>query len=72
MVGEPMRRPRVGEIITYRLWSGALRTVTVTHVSDNIKNGVPGFDGHSSLGATFWGYDEQIVTYPRIRKVDVE
>jgi hypothetical protein len=57
-MGEPMRRPRVGEIITYRLWSGALRTVTVTHVADNIKNGVPGFDGVSSLGATFWGYDE--------------
>jgi len=68
---EPMRRPRVGEIITYRLGSGALRTVTVTHVADNIKNGVPGFDGHSSLGDPFWGYDNQIVTYPRIRKVDI-
>ena len=71
-MGEPMRRPRVGEIITYRLGSGALRTVTVTYVADNIKNGVPGFDGESALGDSFWGYDEQIVTYPRIRKVDVE
>ena len=70
-----MRRLSTAAILGDRgqlLWSGALRTVTVTHVSDNIKNGVPGFDGHSSLGATFWGYDEQIVTYPRIRKVDVE
>jgi len=33
---------------------------------------VPGFDGHSSLGDSFWGYDNQIVTYPRIRKVEVE
>ena len=69
---EPVRRPRVGETIMYRLGSGALRTVTVTYVSNDIKDGVPGFDGHSSLGDSFWGYDNQIVTYPRIRKVDVE
>jgi len=71
-MSEPLRRPRVGEIIMYRLGSGALRTVTVTYVSNDIKDGVPGFDGHSSLGDSFWGYDNQIVTYPRIRKVEVE
>jgi hypothetical protein len=69
---EPVRRPRVGEIIMYRLGSGALRTVTVTYVSNDIKDGVPGFDGHGLLGDSFWGYDNQIVTYPRIRKVEVE
>ena len=69
---EPVRRPRVGEIITYRLGSGSLRTVTVSYVSNDIKDGVPGFDGHGSLGDPFWGYDNQIVTYPRIRKVDIE
>ena len=69
---EPMRRPRVGEIITYKLGSGSLRTVTVTYVSDDIKDGWPGFDGLNSSGDGFWGYDDQIVTYPRIRKVDVE
>ena len=46
-------------------------TVTVTHVSDDIKNGWPGFDGHGPSGDSFWGYDDQIVTYPRIRKVDI-
>ena len=65
---EPLRRPRVGEIITYKLGSGSLRTVTVTHVSDDIKDGWPGFDGLNSSGDGFWGYDDQIVTYPRIRK----
>ena len=69
---EPLRRPRVGEIITYKLGSGSLRTVTVTHVSDDIKDGWPGFDGLNSSGDSFWGYDDQIVTYPRIRKVIID
>ena len=69
---EPLRRPRVGEIITYKLGSGSLRTVTVTYVSDDIKDGWPGFDGLNSSGDGFWGYDDQIVTYPRIRKVNIE
>jgi len=53
-------RYKIGDTITYRLFSGGLRTVVVADKCDDIKNGRPGFDGDNDEGH-WWGYDEQIV-----------
>ena len=71
-MSEPMRRPRVGEIIMYHLFSGAVRQCRVTAVFDDVKNGHPGFDAVATGGMECWGYDDQIVEYPRISEVGVE
>ena len=69
---EPVRRPRVGELIVYTLFSGAGRQCKVTAGFDDVKNGCPGFDGRTSNGMECWGYDDQIVEYPRISEVGIE
>lgn len=59
----------VGDVVTYRLWGGGLRTGVITEKFDDVKNGEPGFDmkipaSLSSLAGEpemFWGYDSQIV-----------
>jgi hypothetical protein len=63
----PRPRPRAGDLVTYEAFGGLMRTVKVTNVDDDIKNGKPGFDGHS-IGIptdTYWGYDHQIVRIER-------
>jgi len=58
--------PKVGDVIEYTAF-GDLRTVRVTNVEADIKNGEPGFDGilldlyGEETGLTVWGYDYQIV-----------
>lgn len=58
-----VKRPAVGDVITYVDFLGGRRTVYVTAVDDDIKNGRPGFDGHLIDDPDFlvWGYDSQIV-----------
>ena len=68
---EPLRRPRVGEMIVYTLFGGGDRSCRVTAVFDNVKNGIPGFDAVSVGGMSCWGYDDQIVDYPMISEVEV-
>jgi len=72
-MSEPMRRPRVGEIIVYKLFSGSIRRCLVTAVHDNIKNGQRGFDGYRTGTSPLpvWGYDHQIVEWPQ-KEVEVE
>ena len=55
---------QVGDVVTYRTFSGDLRTVMVTGKEPDIKNGRPGFDGDNDEGH-FWGYDEQIARVQR-------
>lgn len=56
----------VGDVIEYRTFGGDIRRVRVTFKSDDIKNGLPGFDGDLVNGkGTFWGYDDQIVRVVR-------
>jgi len=56
----------VGCEVTYETNMGDLRTVKVTAVHDDIKNGEPGFDGTVLAGyeanVAVWGYDRQIVS----------
>ncbi len=59
----------VGDVVTYRLWGGGLRTGVITEKFDDVKNGEPGFDmeipgSTSQFTGTpemFWGYNTQIV-----------
>jgi hypothetical protein len=44
----------------------------VTAVFDDVKNGYPGFDAVATGDMPCWGYDDQIVEYPRISEVGVE
>ena len=52
-----------GDLITYRTFSGEYRKVTVTNVTDDIKNGRAGFDGIIVGWPTdyVWGYNTQII-----------
>lgn len=52
-------RPQPGDTVCYDT-GGQRRTLTVTDVYDDIKNGRPGFDGTNAQG-DWWGYDDQIV-----------
>jgi hypothetical protein len=54
---------KIGDLITYRTFSGEDRKVTVTNVTDNIKNGRAGFDGIIVGWPTdyVWGYNTQII-----------
>lgn len=61
------RRPLPGDLVEYRV-PGGTRTIRVDGVSDEIKNGMPGFHGHDSDGGNWWGYDSQIV---RINRQDI-
>jgi hypothetical protein len=58
-----MSEIKIGDVITYRTFSGGDRKVTVTNVSDNIKNGRAGFDGIIVGWPTdyVWGYNTQII-----------
>jgi hypothetical protein len=71
-MSEPMRRPRVGEMIVYTMFSNTTRTCRVTAVHDNVKNGFPGFDGMTPGGMLCWGYDDQVSDYLMIKEVEVE
>ena len=58
----------VGDVVTYRLWGGGLRTGVITERFDDVKNGEPGFDmkipaslSEPTGDTMFWGYDSQIV-----------
>ena len=62
-MAEPARRPRVGEMIVYTLFSGTARACRVTAVHNDVKNGYPGFDGVTSGGMLCWGYDDQTTGY---------
>jgi hypothetical protein len=59
-------------MIVYTMFSGNVRVRRVTAVYDDVKNGYPGFDGITPGGMSCWGYDDQAVDYPMIRKVEVE
>ena len=47
---EPKRRPRIGEMIVYRVFGGEYRACRITEVCDDVKNGWPGFDGMTPEG----------------------
>ena len=51
---------KVGDIVTYKVFGGELRTVEVTAISADIKNGKSGFDGIAANQECYWGYDYQI------------
>lgn len=52
---------KIGDTVTYRTFMGGTRTVTVTNREDDVKNGLPGFDGIiEETGETVWGMDNQI------------
>jgi len=57
-----------GDVVIYRTYNGEDRKVTVTYVSNDIKNGRAGFDGvivgmeNNPMG-NVWGYCDQIVRY---------
>ena len=57
-----MSNINIGDVIAYRTFSGEIRKVTVTNVSDNIKNHRAGFDGIILGDPTgyVWGYNTQI------------
>lgn len=54
---------RVDQVITYEAFSGTRRTVRITELHDDIKNGRPGFDCEDVIdGTPYWGYTEQITS----------
>ena len=54
---------QIGDVIIYATYGGEHRTVKVTFVSQDIKNGRAGFDGVTLEGLPVWGYCSQIVKY---------
>lgn len=52
----------VGDVVSYEAFGGAARVVVVTHKVDDVKKGLPGFDGYLLMDPTYtvWGYDDQI------------
>ena len=56
-----MSGPKVGDHIQYTTLMGAIRSVLVTAVYDDIKDGWPGFDGIDIRGHKYWGYDDQVL-----------
>ena len=52
---------KIGDIVTYEVFGGESRTVKVTEVSEDIKNGKSGFSGTVDGGMSYWGYDYQII-----------
>lgn len=55
IVTDAGKRVFVGDLVTYTAFGGERRTVRVEEVSEDIKNGRPGF-----CGADGWGYADQI------------
>jgi len=55
----------VNSVVDYQTFTGEVRTVRVTRIENDIKNGRSGFDGHlldgPDTGMKVWGYDDQIV-----------
>lgn len=55
---------RKGDVCLYFPFTGPAREVRVDAISDDIKNGRPGFSGETSEGSV-WGYADQITeVYP--------
>jgi hypothetical protein len=55
---------QVGDVIVYESLGYDRRTIKVTSVSQDIKNGRAGFDGVTVDGnESVWGYCSQIVKY---------
>lgn len=60
----------LGSIVEYTTTAGCARTVRVTNRTDDVKHGLPGFDGIEVDSVTLedlpgpyngaWGYDEDI------------
>ena len=57
----------VGDEVTYKTFTGELRTVTVERRTDDIKDNRPGFSGSGS-----WGYDSDIVWFSHTVPATVE
>jgi len=57
----------IGDEVTYRTFTGELRTVTVERRTDDIKNNRPGFSGTDG-----WGYDSDIVWFSHTVPATVE
>lgn len=59
----------VGDTITYSPFGGGVRYVLVNNKEDDVKNGLPGFDGElivdGPTGEYVWGYDNQILDVVR-------
>lgn len=55
--------PAIGEIVRYETFGCDVRSVVVTEVEEDIKNGLPGFEGHlvGDPTALVWGYNHQII-----------
>lgn len=55
---------RENSIIEYSPFGGGTRRVRVTNVEDEVKNGMPGFDGDLLDGeivvGQVWGYSDQV------------
>lgn len=55
---------KIGAIVEYETFGGGKRRVILDEVSDDIKNGRPGFGGEivtgPDRGMSVWGYADQI------------
>lgn len=55
---------QIGDIVLVQGWDGERRTVKVTYVSEDIKNGRAGFDGiRTTDGLEVWAYCDQIAQF---------
>ena len=54
---------QVGDVVEQEAFGGIRRIVTVTEVSNDIKNGRKGFSGTTEEGLPVWGYCSQIRQY---------
>lgn len=52
-----------GQIVRYETFSGVIRTVRITEVHEDVKNGRPGFDAVDieTEQDEVWGYTAQII-----------
>ncbi len=53
--------PKVGARVTVQTWGDGLRNGTVTYITDDIKNGEPGFAYDDAEGGQWWAYLDQLV-----------
>lgn len=58
-------KPEIGDRVTYAPFGGGVRVVLVDEVSDDIKNGRPGFGGENG-----WGYNDQIIVIAKSKNLE--
>jgi hypothetical protein len=58
-INTPAGPIKAGDMVTYTTFSGEPRTCTITTVTEDVKNGRPGFEADADA---CWGYADQVTS----------